>query len=50
LSGSRQFEDGNRRSLDAVAYAMSDNQAAERLNRARTELFQSIQRRSKRAA
>lgn len=38
------------KALDAVAYAMSDNQAAERLNRARTELFQSIQRRSKRAA
>jgi len=38
------------KALDAVAYAMSDNQAAERLNRARTELFQSIERRSKRAA
>jgi len=29
---------------------MSDNQAAERMNHARTQLFQSIQRRSKRAA
>lgn len=36
--------------LDAVAYAMSDNHAAECLNQARTQLFQSIQRRSKRAA
>jgi len=36
--------------LDAIAYAISDNQAAERLNQARTRLFQSIERRSKRAA
>jgi len=36
--------------LDAIAYAVSDNQAAERLNHARTQLFQSIQRRSKCAA
>lgn len=40
----------NFKTLDAIAYAISDNQAAERLNRARTELFQSIERRSKRAA
>lgn len=38
------------KALDTIAYAMSDNQAAERLNQARTQLFQSIERRSKRAA
>ena len=36
--------------LDAIAYAMSDNDAAEQLNAARTALFQSIYRRSKRVA
>ena len=36
--------------LDAYVAATSDNEAAQRLNQARTKLFQSIQRRSKRAA
>ena len=36
--------------LDMIAAAMSDNEAARRLNEARTKLFQSIQRRSKHAA
>lgn len=36
--------------LDAVAASMTDHQAAERLNEARTKLFQSIHRRSKRVA
>ena len=36
--------------LNATATAMSDNEAARRLNDARTKLFQSIQDRSKRAA
>lgn len=36
--------------LDAIANAMSDNEAAELLNNARTRLFQSIYHRSKRAA
>jgi len=36
--------------LDAYAAATSDNEAAQRLNQARTKLFQSIQRRSKPAA
>lgn len=36
--------------LSAVAAQMTDNQAAERLNAARTQLFQSIFRRSKTAA
>ena len=38
------------KALDAVANTMTDNQAADRLNQARTRLFQSIERRSKRAA
>jgi transposase InsO family protein len=36
--------------LDAYVAATSDNEAAQRLNQARTQLFQSIQRRSKLAA
>jgi transposase InsO family protein len=36
--------------LDAVATAMSDNEAARRLNQARTRLFQSITRSAKHAA
>jgi hypothetical protein len=36
--------------LDAYVAATSDNQAAQRLNQAKTRLFQSIQRRSKLAA
>src|SRR3990170_4369509 len=36
--------------LDRTAAAMSDNEAAERLNEARKKLFQSINRRSKHAA
>lgn len=36
--------------LDQLAMTMTDNQAAERLNTARNKLFQSINRRSKRAA
>lgn len=36
--------------LDSIATAMSDNEAAQRLNQARTKLFQSIHRRSKHAA
>jgi hypothetical protein len=36
--------------LDAYVAATSDNEAARRLNQARTKLFQSIQRRSKPAA
>ena len=36
--------------LDQLAMAKSDNQAATRLNTARSKLFQSINRRSKRAA
>ena len=36
--------------LDAYVAATSDNQAARRMNAARTKLFQSIQRRSKQAA
>ena len=36
--------------LDAYVAATSDNEAARRMNQARTQLFQSIQRRSKRAA
>jgi hypothetical protein len=36
--------------LNQLAMAMTDNQAAERLNAARSKLFQSINRRSKRAA
>jgi transposase InsO family protein len=36
--------------LDSTATAMSDNEAARRLNEARTKLFQSIHDRSKRAA
>jgi len=36
--------------LDSIAYAISDNEAARRLNEARTKLFQSIHDRSKRAA
>jgi transposase InsO family protein len=36
--------------LDSTATAMSDNEAARRLNEARTKLFQSIHCRSKRAA
>jgi len=36
--------------LDSTATAMSDNEAARRLNEARTKLFQSIHYRSKRAA
>jgi transposase InsO family protein len=36
--------------LDVIAFALSDNDAAHRLNQARTKLFQSIHRRSKRAA
>jgi transposase InsO family protein len=36
--------------LDQVAMAISDNQAAAQLNAARSKLFQSINRRSKRAA
>ena len=36
--------------LDSIATAMSDNEAAQRLNEARTKLFQSIHRRSKHAA
>jgi transposase InsO family protein len=36
--------------LDTIAAAMSDNEAARRLNDARTKLFQSIHRRSKHAA
>ena len=36
--------------LDAYVAAISHNEAAQRLNQARTKLFQSIQRRSKRAA
>jgi transposase InsO family protein len=38
------------RQLDLLAAATSDNQAAQRLNEARTRLFQSIQPRPKRAA
>ena len=37
-------------SLDRVAYAISDSTAARHLNEARTKLFQSIHRRSNRAA
>jgi len=36
--------------LDAYVAATSDNEAARRMNAARSRLFQSIQRRSKRAA
>lgn len=36
--------------LDSIACAMSDNEAARKLNEARTKLFQSIHDRSKRAA
>ena len=36
--------------LDAYVAATSDNEAARRMNAARTKLFQSIQRRSKQAA
>ena len=36
--------------LDTIPTAMSDNEAARRLNEARTKLFQSIHRRSKHAA
>ena len=36
--------------LDAYVAATSDNEAAGRMNQARTQLFQSIQRRSKQAA
>ena len=36
--------------LDALATAMSDNEAAERLNKARTTLFKTIFNRSKTAA
>jgi len=36
--------------LEATATAMSDNEAAERMNQAKHRLFQSINRRSKRAA
>ena len=36
--------------LDAIAGALSDNEAAQRLNEARTALFQTLNRRSKRAA
>ena len=36
--------------LDSTATAMSDNEAARRLNEARTKLFQSIHHRSKHAA
>ena len=36
--------------LDAVAAAMTDHEAAQRLHEARTKLFQSIHRRSKRVA
>lgn len=36
--------------LDSIATAMSDNEAAQRLNQARTKLFQSIHHRSKHAA
>jgi hypothetical protein len=36
--------------LDAYVAATRDNQAAQRLNQARTKLVQSIQRRSKPAA
>jgi hypothetical protein len=36
--------------LDVVATAMSDNEAARRLNQARTRLFQSITRSAKHAA
>ena len=36
--------------LDATATAMSDNEAAEQMNVAKLRLFQSINRRSKRAA
>jgi hypothetical protein len=36
--------------LDAYVATTSDNEAARRLNEARTKLFQSIQRRSKQAA
>lgn len=36
--------------LDSIATAMSDNEAARRLNLARTELFQSIANRSRTAA
>jgi transposase InsO family protein len=36
--------------LDAIANTMSDNEAAQKLNEARTRLFQSIYHRSKRAA
>ena len=36
--------------LDQLAMAISDNQAAALLNAARSKLFQSINRRSKRAA
>jgi hypothetical protein len=36
--------------LDALATTLSDNEAARRLNEARTRLFQSVHRRSKHAA
>ncbi|MHB8392214.1 MAG: hypothetical protein ACYDBH_21995, partial [Acidobacteriaceae bacterium] len=36
--------------LDQTAKAMSDNEAAERLNAARKKLFQSLNRRSRQAA
>jgi transposase InsO family protein len=36
--------------LDAIAHAMTDNQAAERLNKAKAQLFRSINQRSKPAA
>jgi transposase InsO family protein len=36
--------------LDDIAFAISDSDAAQRLNEARTKLFQSIQRRSKHVA
>ena len=36
--------------LDSFATAISDNEAARRLNEARTKLFQSIHHRSKHAA
>jgi len=33
--------------LDAILHAMTDNQAAERLNKAKAQLFRSIKQRSK---
>ena len=40
----------NFKQLDQIAHAQSDNEAARRLNEARTQLFLSINRRSKHAA